>query len=401
MKIITLMLLLSSLTTQLSAVEEGLALDFVVESIADHNKECPAVIKGDSSFLWQTKKFKSRHQGPEGKAYHVRYTRFGCSKGKMGSAVVAPGRTESSLKYLETAYDLVQRGYSPVFVIDHRGQGFSPRFLANTHKGHVENFKYYVDDFEDFMNQIVLSPKSGADRERLYLLSNSMGGAISTLYLQRMRQFSPIKAAVFFGPMIKILLDDTNAGSTRSESAVRLQASLLCLTGLTIGGQNCESYANPNWTDYDPTARSLDPQNPKPTNLTHSLNRFMARNYLWDDKWSDRESANYASYEVWNGLALGGPSVRWIWQAIKYNQRMRTVSALRDLKTPVMIVTGDQDIRADLSSHREFCQRLNRQGGSCKISFIKDAFHELMVESDEYRNQALRLMFSHFAQYAR
>ena len=382
---------------QVQARPESEALKLVQDALRNNQQEC--LVDSNSSqdrFYFQTLKFKSRHNDPGDNPYYTRYTKYGCKSGAKGSAVVSPGRTESSLKYLETAYDLIERGYSPVFVIDHRGQGLSPRLLENTNIGHVKYFSHYVDDFEDFMNQIVMGKNSKANKKKLYLLSNSMGGAISILYFQRMRENSPIRHALLFGPMIKINFDGVNLEDQRTESGVRLQTSLLCLSGLTIGGLSCDTYANPKWSDYDPNARSLDPQNPNPGNLTHSLTRFQARNFLWDEAYVRRDESRYSANEIWEGMALGGPSVRWTWQSTKYNQKMRKKKNLRKIKTPLTIVTGDKDIRADLEGHRKFCQDLKNVGGACEMTLLKNSFHEIMVESDFYRNQAMKIMFQKF-----
>lgn len=91
--------------------------------------------------------------------------------------VVCPGRIESYVKYAELAYDLVHMGFD-VLIIDHRGQGLSGRMLPDTHRGHVDRFSDYVDDFAAFWQQDV---QPGPWRKR-YILAHSMGGAISTLF---------------------------------------------------------------------------------------------------------------------------------------------------------------------------------------------------------------------------
>ena len=60
----------------------------------------------------------------------IYYTRFGAHKGPKGSVVIVPGHRESSLDWTEWAYDLVQAGFSPVWAIDHSGQGLSSRFFT-------------------------------------------------------------------------------------------------------------------------------------------------------------------------------------------------------------------------------------------------------------------------------
>lgn len=109
----------------------------------------------------------------------VRFVRFHDEKNDR-VIVVCPGRIESYIKYAELAYDLFHLGFD-VLIIDHRGQGLSGRLLSDTHRGHVDNFSDYVDDLAAFWQQEV---QPGPWRKR-YILAHSMGGAISTLFLQR------------------------------------------------------------------------------------------------------------------------------------------------------------------------------------------------------------------------
>ena len=83
----------------------------------------------------------------------VRFVRFRDEKNDR-VIVVCPGRIESYVKYAELAYDLVHMGFD-VLIIDHRGQGLSGRMLQDTHRGHVDRFSDYVDDFAAFWQQEV------------------------------------------------------------------------------------------------------------------------------------------------------------------------------------------------------------------------------------------------------
>ena len=64
---------------------------------------------------------------------------------EVGAIVISNGRTESMAGYPELIWDLHQQGYS-VYILDHRGQGFSTRLLPDPQKSYVEKFEDYVDD---------------------------------------------------------------------------------------------------------------------------------------------------------------------------------------------------------------------------------------------------------------
>lgn len=130
----------------------------------------------------------------------IRFVRFRAASHDR-VIVVCPGRIESYVKYAELAYDLFHLGFD-VLIIDHRGQGRSGRLLSDSHRGHVDNFDDYVDDLAAFWAQEVTP---GPWRKR-YILAHSMGGAISTLFLQRTPQVCDAIAltAPMFGIVIRL-----------------------------------------------------------------------------------------------------------------------------------------------------------------------------------------------------
>jgi alpha-beta hydrolase superfamily lysophospholipase len=154
---------------------------------------------------------------------HIRYTRFGRVKGQQGAVVIAPGRTESSLKYLELAIDLIDQGFSPVYAIDHRGQGFSDRQLADAQKGYVRVFNDYVVDFSKFINLVRADVL--VDTDRLFLITHSMGGVIGLRY--SLLNPDVFQKMVLFSPMMKLPF----------ESQILAGVNLLC-----ADQKRCENY---------------------------------------------------------------------------------------------------------------------------------------------------------------
>ena len=74
---------------------------------------------------------------------------------EKGVILFLTGRAEYFLKYLPFFERMNALGFT-VFALDHRGQGASGRMLADTEKGYVEDFDFYVDDAEDFFKKIVV-----------------------------------------------------------------------------------------------------------------------------------------------------------------------------------------------------------------------------------------------------
>ena len=92
----------------------------------------------------------------------LRYALFGV-RCLMGTVVVLPGRNECIEKYFETITDLSERGFC-VAMFDWRGQGGSDRLIRDPRRGHVDSFGSYVQDLEQFFDEIIDVLKRPVDR---------------------------------------------------------------------------------------------------------------------------------------------------------------------------------------------------------------------------------------------
>ena len=63
------------------------------------------------------------------------------------------GRAENMLKWSEPAYDFYHQGYD-VLLFDHRGQGYSTHLLKDSEKGHLDEFRFYVDDMAKIIEKV-------------------------------------------------------------------------------------------------------------------------------------------------------------------------------------------------------------------------------------------------------
>jgi lysophospholipase len=279
--------------------------------------------------------------------------------------VISSGRSESYLKYKELSFDLFKNGYS-VFLIDHRGQGLSQHLLKNTHKGHVENFQYYVDDLTSFIENIVTPHCQG---NKPYLLAHSMGGAIAARYLQDFPE--TIQAAVLSSPMLGF-----NSGIVPefiAESAIKISAKLN------------QWFDNTPWYFLGHKGFSHDVFSDNI--LMHSPVRYQLFTQL---------------YKSTPEIQLGGVTIQWLTESIEALEII--FNNVNKITTPTLVLQAGQDKIIKNQAQNDFCQQLHQlHTYSCpngKPLVIDNAYHELFFESDIYREQALTAVIEWFKQHS-
>jgi lysophospholipase len=272
---------------------------------------------------------------------------------EIGAVVLLPGRTEAYVKYFETVYDLRDAGYS-IYMMDHRGQGLSGRMLADSQKGHVVEFDDYVDDVQTFIDDVV----KAEPHDRLFILSHSMGGAITTRLLERDPKI--IDAAVLVSPMHQINT------SPYPEFVAEGLAGTLCLVG------KCDDYA-PGKGPYDPSwAFSKN-------DVTHCAVRFEMNKRLVQQN---------------PRIALGGPTTRWVRESIDATEDLQDAAAR--LTTPVLLLQAGSDQVVKIKGQDKVCAA----AASCQKVAYPSAYHEILQETDSIRTPALKQIAAFLAQHS-
>jgi lysophospholipase len=273
------------------------------------------------------------------------------------TVVVVNGRTESYLKYQELAYELTQQGYQ-VLMFDHRGQGLSARLTDHPHKGHIEDFQQYIDDMHQLVSRVVQRDS----QVPLYLLGHSMGGAISTLYLQQHPDV--FQKAALSAPMHGIrgtlVYDEQDA----------------CRLASTVTLFSTEGYAG--FADKPYTAGPFETNE-----LTGSPQRYQWMQNLYQDH---------------PQLQLGGATWGWLDQACAVLPVIQ--QQVDKIKIPVLVLQAQLDTIVSAHAQQEFCTALaNNPRSGCigGLQLIKGAKHELLFEQDDVRRQALDKVLAHFA----
>lgn len=271
------------------------------------------------------------------KLRHFSYSNASNSK----SLIIVPGRTEPAIKYAELIYDLKDAGLN-IHIMDHQGQGESSRILSDSQKGHVVKFSHYVNDLELFIKQVVNSNKS----HELYLIAHSMGGAISAHLIGRRPTL--IKKAVLVAPMLKMNTQPY------SEIIARLYSNALVLTG------QGKKYA-PGRGPYIPEEDTFEIND-----VTHSQVRFNISKNI---------------FARWPSQIVAGPTARWVSQSLKATHNIDRLP----IEAPILLLQAGLDEVVKPGRQEEFCKK-----GLCEIIRLPEAAHEILMEKDSIREEALK-----------
>ena len=271
---------------------------------------------------------------------------------ERGALVILSGKSGAHVHYAEFIYDVRDWGYS-VYVMDHRGMGFSGRMLEDPQKTHVQNFANYVKDAKTFVDTVV----QRTPHERLFLFAHSMGAAVAALYLEQFdHDFS---AAVFNCPMFGL-----NTGAT-PEAAVGFLTSLLRLFG--------------QGAEYAPGQGPWQLVNFEENALTHSQVRYR--------RWEENDIGENPE------ITPGGVTNSWASQCIRHARKAWRKAG--EIQIPVLILQADDDAFVTTTGQNRFCKR----APNCTKVVFPGSRHILFIESDPVRNQMLARVQEFFASH--
>jgi lysophospholipase len=263
-------------------------------------------------------------------------------KKSAGALVILPGKSETYLKYAEFFYDVEELPLS-LYAMDHRGMGFSERPLPDRMKIHVERFDHYVDDVGTFLRTVV----GAAKQKNLFVLGHSTGALVAALFMERHPEI--FQAGVLCSPFFDLSMGPMPGFVTR------LLARLLDRPSRR---EDC----GPGQQDIK---RPDFPHN----RITNSFPRWS----LWEEEIIPNVEA----------IQFGGVTNHWVRESLEAGHR-----ALRQagrIAVPLLLLQGEQDLVVRLAAHDRFCRRSPR----CTKVMIRGAKHEILIERDDLRGQAI------------
>ncbi len=122
------------------------------------------------------------------------YEYFLCENA-VGNLVIVHGLSEFTKKFHEIALFFLNQNYN-VFIFDQRGHGYSGRETDDLQALFIKSYNDYEKDLDCFIKNVVEKVSSLP----ITLFSQSMGGAVATLYLQN--NPTKIEKAIFSAPMV-------------------------------------------------------------------------------------------------------------------------------------------------------------------------------------------------------
>jgi len=286
-------------------------------------------------------------KGEKGISIYYKYFLQEIKEDEKGAIVISNGRRESVIKYKELIYDLYRTGYS-VYILDHRGQGFSERInIADNQMGHIDDFEYYVSDLKNYYDKF--AKING--HKKIFLLAHSMGATIGTRYIEKYPY--DFNSAAFSSPMF----------------GLRFPACELI--GLLTGDEPKYLFGEKN---YDNEERSFSTNN-----LTHSRIRYEATMNLYENNPSTK---------------IGGPSYQWVYQSCITFKKI--FKELQKIEIPILLILAGKEDVVSSKAQRKYFYGLRELNKDVKCFTIAGAYHELLIEKDEFRIPVITTILDYF-----
>lgn len=267
-----------------------------------------------------------------------------------GTVLLFPGRTEYVEKYGRAAADLAGRGYDTL-TIDWRGQGLADRLLSDRRTGHIGRFTDYQKDVAAMMEaaRALNLPRP------FYLLAHSMGGCIG---LRALMQGLPVAACAFTGPMWGIQM----AAATRPAAwALSWSAPRLGFGHHLAPGTKPETYVMAEPFDDNTLTRDRD------------MYTYMQRQMT-----------------AHPDLALGGPSLRWLNEALV---EMAGLARRPAPSHPCLTYMGTHE--RIVCPERIETRMASWPGGELRL--VQGGEHEVMMDTPATRAMVFNGVAAHFA----
>lgn len=276
-------------------------------------------------------------------------------KKAIASIVMVHGFSEFFGKHHENAYRFFQAGYN-VFYLDLRGHGLSERTdKYHDSRVHVDDFHEYVEDLHCFIEKIV---KKDSETNTLFLYAHSMGGAVSTLYLEQYPD--TFRCAVLSSPMLTM-----NYGK---------------IPALAVDMLNAYSKVAPVSQEFGPAQKPF-------TGIPDFENSSMLDKDRYEYQFNLR--LNNKKYQTWGGT--------WDWISAAKEATNEIMKNIRCVKIPVLLLQAEKDTMVKATGQNVF----DKKNPQVTLLEYKDSKHEIFNATKEIREQYYKDILDYYRAYAK
>ena len=297
--------------------------------------------------------------------------------------IISHGSGESSIRYAEVVYDLLNNKFPySIFVINHRGHGYSDRLIGKYknwdpawsvfdvyQEDILEYRKVYVNDFDDFIkdfSMLVDIVKTKYKANKISALGHSLGGAIVTRYAEL--NPNSLERIALSAPMHSIIgLLGADNSDYLSKAIISIFDTFSHKNFAIAGGGESFSHFD---TIYNPPENTLN-------YYTTSKNRFLMKKYILQE---------------YPDISLG--SFTWgfvdsLYEGVKVIRR-----DANKIEIPTLILQAEYDDFVHPIGQKQVCDAINtNKQDFCQIILIKSAKHELFLERDSVRGKVMDIFF--------
>ncbi|MCR4734802.1 MAG: lysophospholipase [Treponema sp.] len=263
--------------------------------------------------------------------------------------VIVHGYCEFFGKYHEFAWYLWQAGYT-VYFLEQRCHGYSQGKLAEADVIHIDSFKSYAQDLHEFMQKVVEKETSSLP---LLLFANSMGGAVSSVFLEEYPDI--FKAAILSSPMLKLKTGN-------------MKAFMLKLVKLYMILTHKQKSLCPGQHHF----------NPKPDFANSSTLSEVRFNYLFNQRLED------SHYQT------AGASLGWVMAAVDVSKII--LKNADKIKIPIVLMQAGMDSLVEPEGFDAFMSKVPQ----AKKFFYENSKHEIFNAGSEVRKQYFKDVLEQF-----
>mgnify|MGYP003329238694 CR=1 FL=1 len=255
------------------------------------------------------------------------------------------GQGDAISMYSFLALDFQQAFHSDVFMYDVRGQGKSsgPRC-------HVDHYDQHVKDLE-----VILLYLEAQKYKKIHIISHSMGGLISALYVQE-KPLGSIKTLTLIAPFFGL------AGGSFYKGFVKKSASLV---------SNTFNYGTLKVVPFNPVPFFSSSQS---NIITHDPEYFSIFNS--------------------NPNKCGVPSFSWVMASMQAQEKLSSYEKAPEI--PLLMMTAGDDAVVSTKAAKKQCEEWGKiKAGSCLYHEFAGKRHGLVYETEQVRNEIRQLIGQH------